>query len=432
MAVFGAPSHPQVLFQGFDESEPAYQAMAALVPSARIVTTAERDRLRLAEWDVLVSKGAAVEVPLHMHVLALGCVDVGTAKTTNDVRPTVAVSYRGSQVSEILFVDDHLPDACRRLVLGDLVPWLRSVAERPFLTGPNGTTLWSTLGPTSEAVAFVRDADHNLVAGAFPRARGNGSGWCWALPYVPDHPEQWLAAALADWHEKTPKRVPLLPGWQSRTTWRTADEAAAVARQEEFEAERARVVAGLDERDLALRADVAAATTRAEAGARRLLTAQGDDLVAVVTETLATFGFDVENVDDTVGDQGPKVEDLRISDPDDPAWTNITEVRGYTGGAKVSDLQRLARFTALYTNRTGALPSSVWYVVNQFLGQDPDTRSAPLAGSDDDVAVFAEGGGLVVDTRELFRLLRRVEGGETSPEEARKALRGATGVFGLG
>jgi hypothetical protein len=43
--------------------------------------------------------------------------------------------------------------------------------------------------------------------------------------------------------------------------------------------------------------------------------------------------------------------------------------------------------------------------------------------------VFAEGGGLIIDTRELFLLSQRVADGALSPETAREMLLNATGVF---
>ena len=123
------------------------------------------------------------------------------------------------------------------------------------------------------------------------------------------------------------------------------------------------------------------------------------------------------------------MEDLRLSDPDEPAWTNITEVKGLTGGAKLSDLQRFGRYAGLFLRRTGEFPKSRWYLVNQFLGADPDTRPPPLVGAEDDVQVFAEDGGLVIDTRELFQLVRAVEQGRIDQAAARRLLRSSTGVF---
>lgn len=117
-----------------------------------------------------------------------------------------------------------------------------------------------------------------------------------------------------------------------------------------------------------------------------------------------------------------------MRDPDDPAWTNITEVRGYKAGAKVSDLQRLARFAALHAVRTGSIPVSRWYVVNQFFDDDPETRRS-LAGSEDDLAVFGEDGGLIMDTRELFSLQRLVDDGTVAPAQARALLRQARGAL---
>jgi len=275
----------------------------------------------------------------------------------------------------------------------------------------------------------VRDADGYMIAGAFERG---GGGWCWALPHIPEHPELWLAAALENWHKITPDRIPALPGWRSRPTWATREEVTVRANLALLREEQARVSAELAQREAELIAAETVATAAADAGPRRLLTAQGDELVGAVIDALTALGFEVQNVDDDTDASGtPKVEDLRLTDPDDPAWTNITEVRGYKGGAQLGDFQRLARFANLYQVRTGKLPTSRWYIVNQFFHHDPDTRRPPLAGSDDDVVVFAEDGGLVVDTRDLFQLVRRIERGTTAPAAALALLRGSGGVLHL-
>jgi hypothetical protein len=279
-----------------------------------------------------------------------------------------------------------------------------------------------------QSTADHPSADGNMIAGAFERS---GSGWCWALPYVPQNPELWLAAALSDWHERTPEKVPALPGWRARAAWATPREATVRADLAVLRGERERLLADLDARESALRSAETAAIAAADAGPRRLLTAQGAKLVDAVTDALETLGYAVENVDneDTGVSGQPKVEDLRVNDPDEPGRTNITEVRGYIGGAKVSDLQRIARFAALQVVRTGVLPTTRWYVVNQFLNTDPDTRRRPLAGSEDDLSVFAEDGGLVIDTRDLFLLARRVDDGEMSTATARLLLRRAAGAL---
>ena len=223
----------------------------------------------------------------------------------------------------------------------------------------------------------------------------------------------------------------LVAGWRTRPAWATLREATVRADLAVLRGERQRLLADLDARETALRSAETGAIAAADAGPRRLLTAQGAKLVDAVIDALETLGYVVENVDneDTGVSGQPKVEDLRLKDPDEPERTNITEVRGYTGGAKVSDLQRIARFAALQVVRTGVLPTTRWYVVNQFLNTDPDTRRRPLAGSEDDLAVFAEDGGLVIDTRDLFLLARRVDDGEMSTSAARLLLRRAAGVL---
>ena len=436
--VLGVPPRPQALFVGFADLEPAYQAMAALVATARPLAEPTMSGLRVVEWDIVVSKGVDVAgVPGHMHVLALGCRSVGLAKAD---LIDYSVRYGGTQPSEVLQVADDLPDALRRLVVGELVPWLQAQTARPYLMISNSRGAWWGLAPptgsppapgpsASSLVPFVQDADGNIIAGAFERSEG---GWCWALPYVPDHPELWLNAALDDWHERTPDRVPVLPGWRSRPAWTTHQEVSALADLTALREERDRVLAGLAERERALLSAQRAAIAAADAGPRRLLAAQGSELVDAVIDALLVLGYEVENVDDTDAAKGThKVEDLRVSDPDASEWTNITEVRGYTGGAKAGDLQRLGRFAALYLQRTGAFPASRWYVVNQFLNTDPDPRRPPLAGGEDDLAVFAEDGGLVIDTRDLFHLAQRVESGTTSPAAARALLHHSTGVLQL-
>lgn len=435
MPVIGEPPHPQVLFLGFEDDDPAYRAMASLVPSARLTDAEDMRALRLLEWDVLVSRRASVAAPGHMHVLALGCQDLGMASTNN---MAMNVMYRDSQASVILNVTDDLPDELGRLVLGELVPWLRTQPQRPYLKAPLYESLVGPVVPnplaSPPARAFVRDADGKMIAGDFERSGGGTvGGRCWALPFVPERPEQWLAAALVDWHERTPQRVPALPGWKTRPTWLTAAEVLAQDALNALRNERSTLSAELEARERELAAAAIDAESAADRGPRRLLTAQGDELVAAVTEALEVLGFLVTNMDEkaVLRPGTPKVEDLRLTDPAEPTWTNITEVRGYTGGAKVSDLQRLGRFAALYQVSTGSLPVSRWYVVNQFLEKDPDLRADPLAGSEEDVRVFAEDRGLVVDSRQLFLLRRRVVDGVVTPEEARALLRRRVGVFVL-
>lgn len=446
MPILGEPPRPQVLFAGVDEADPWLSALVSLVPSWRIKPESGVDGLRASEWDILVSRGVDVDVPGHIHVLALGCERLGMCKKRGG---SASVAYSGSQPSRVLEVSDDLEESLRRLVLKDLVPWLQEQDSRPYLTRAQQFGAIALRPGTSQASAvdhaaadlrgkepdpppyvrpFVQDADGNVIAGAFQR---DGSGWCWALPFVPERPELWFAAALEDWHQRTPTRVPQPPGWRTRVEWSTRLEVEIRDELSTLRDEREQLMLALDEREGDLLAREAVAVAAAEDGLRRLLTSQGDGLVSAVSEALEVLGFTVINVDesrDATSGQ-PKVEDLRVSDGTSPEWTNVTEVRGYSGGAKLSDLQRLGRFASLYQQSQGRLPSSRWYIVNQFISRDPSTRQPPLQGADDDVAVFAEDGGLVFDTRVLFRLVKEVQGGVRTATATRDLLKGSAGVL---
>jgi hypothetical protein len=342
LAIIGEHPHPAALFIGFDEDDASSKAMAGLVAHSRFITQGDLHDFRLVEWDILVTT-ESIRVPGFIHVLAFGVYNLGNASSGSEI---AELESCGEQPSKILHVADDLSDPLRRLVAADLVPYLASLEKIPYVIGQSLTSRYGDVvemrGDTTSA--FVRDADGHFVAGSFARHQeGSAGGFCWSLPFLPPHPEQWLALALRDWHEKTPHRVPLPPGWRTRSRWQTApkrNHAIALAQMEErrrqaeeaFRQEETELTAGLDR-----------ATASADLGIRRLLTHQGGELVDAVRDALTAIGFVVTDVDEVrEGVKGqPKLEDLAVSDPHYPDWTNVTEVRGYTGGAKVSDLQRI-------------------------------------------------------------------------------------------
>jgi hypothetical protein len=75
------------------------------------------------------------------------------------------------------------------------------------------------------------------------------------------------------------------------------------------------------------------------------------------------------------------------------------------------------------------LPTSCWYIVNQFFSTDPDLRHPPLEDRQEVVGLFEQIGGLVIDTRELFQLVRAVDASRMTPADARRKLRSSTGIF---
>jgi hypothetical protein len=421
MLTFGQESHPRVLFTGFDsENDLQYQAMSRLVPTASLMPDRGLLEVRGAEWDIVVSKAASVDARRHMHVLALGCSRVGTVSIRG--APTV-VEYQGRQPSPIMEVPDDLPGGLQRLIVSELIPYLRSLSFRPYLRLRSvGSVKANGLVPT---LPFVVDAEQNLIAGAFEHHKNR---WCWALPYMPDHPELWFAAALEDWHQRTPQLVPMITGWNTRETWMTQKEIAIRADLEALAQERMRLIEKLSLRELELSSAQSTASAVADRGVRQLVTGKSRSLIQATMDAFRQLEFDVEDVDQHAH-IGSEMEDLRLQDPHDPSWTNITQIRGYADAAKLGDIQRLTLFAEQFSNRNGSLPTSSWYVVNQFLSTDPDLRPLPLGGSKEDVERFANNGGLILDTRELFQLVRAVDAGRLTPAEARRMLRSATGVF---
>lgn len=124
---------------------------------------------------------------------------------------------------------------------------------------------------------------------------------------------------------------------------------------------------------------------------------------------------------------GQKREDLLVQDA---SWVSVTEVKGYEkGNAKQNDLLQLGSAVESYLLRTSRAPDARWYVVNQNFRTPAGLRQQPLAGAGDTVAKFTAQNGLVIDTRDLFRLTRAVASGEVDAAEARRQLRDARGVF---
>jgi len=251
----------------------------------------------------------------------------------------------------------------------------------------------------------------------------------WVLPFQPEHPERWLGAALRAWNAANSGRFPRAANWRHDDRWTVAKERPLIERLDRLRQERTEVVARLDREESVAERLLMEARAAADVGRRALLTAQGAALVTAVSEALTALGFDVENVDDAIEESQTKREDLRVSCPDDDSWTNITEVRGYSRGAKTADIGRLGRFAELYRQEFGFAPGSRWYIVNHRLNEDAASRPTVLAGASEDIEVFGSVNGLVVDTRDLFDLANDVDAGVVNASQARRRLMDATGRY---
>lgn len=427
-----SPPRPQALFLGFDEDDPELRACQALVANSRVVTEEhETDGIRESEWDILVANGAtSIEVPSHMHVLALGVADIGMILRVPSSGYS-RVRYTGFQPSSEMTVNlEDVPVDLARLVNQELVPFLQSKPQRPFLEFASLAHRLSNQDSMAGRI-LVADADGHAIAGHFLRGIP-GQGMCLAIPMLSEKPSLWLAAAMEAWRHLTPHRFVDLPLWLSEPDWQTPEERQVSADLAALQVETSDAEAAFASRRQLLDARLLQATTTAESGLRRLLTATGESLVEEVMSSLKILGFTVVDADAGATPGAPKMEDLRLTDPDDPDWTNITEVKGYgRSGGKTSDLLALGRYAAVFRQRTGNDPQSRWYVVNQMYETAPPARPMLLRGAEEDLAELAQAGGLAIDTRHLFRMVVDVKSGKREASDVRLALRRATGRFML-
>lgn len=256
-----------------------------------------------------------------------------------------------------------------------------------------------------------------------------GSQW-WILPAQASSQHLWLRAALAYWRAENPEEFPSA-GQSLNERWKTQAELEAESQIAVFDVETERQLKEREHGRLALVEASEAVARDAETRERRLLGAQGDDLVAAVSEALVRIGFTVTD-SDAIADanKAAKREDLQITLTTEPGWIALVEVKGYSkGGAKANDLRQLAKAVGIFENKNGREPDAQWYVVNAMFKTPPDDRPIPLATQGEDVDYFANDGGLVIDTRQIFLLLKAVVSGALSEEEAQKSLVGATGIY---
>ena len=72
-------------------------------------------------------------------------------------------------------------------------------------------------------------------------------------------------------------------------------------------------------------------------------------------------------------------------------------------------------------------PSARWYIANQHIREDPDTRPAPFKTRPDLIEQLQEIGTLLLDTYALFRLVRAVQDEPALKPLVRARLRNRVG-----
>ena len=243
-------------------------------------------------------------------------------------------------------------------------------------------------------------------------SRDNKLGIAW-LPQSIFDQVSWVELIVTEWAKYDHTRFPGFGDWKNLLEWMVQKEEDLARKISALEDKKQRTIKKIDEEMGSLQSDLTEATLEANKGVRRLLVAQGDELVEEVANIFSKIGFEVQLMDKEMEDNQPKREDLRLQDPSvqEEDWEAIVEVRGYKkSGGQTADLARLGRFANLYRNEKGRLPDKRMYVVNGQIGiPNPQLRQEPLVSAQEDIDIFAKDSGVVISTIDLFRLVKNLQ-----------------------
>lgn len=254
-------------------------------------------------------------------------------------------------------------------------------------------------------------------------------GVAWLPHAIFDQPA-WVELISLQWAQTDRERFPDFGDWEKSPEWMLPQEKEILDRIVALENEKKETMARIDNEIGELSADLGRATVDANKGLRRLLTKQGNELVAQVVTALSEIGFQVELIDEHIDQSSPKREDLRVRDTREKhkSWKAIVEIRGYEkSSGKTADLTRLARFANLYMNEKGRLPDKRIYIVNGQIELPPSQRQGPFESSEEDLQEFAKQDGIVISTIDLFKTMKGLR--RLDKEKVADSIKKATGLW---
>ena len=226
----------------------------------------------------------------------------------------------------------------------------------------------------------------------------------------------WFRAFLADIHELDRARVPQAPPrLENPSDWYTPDERVLAKRIAEISDKIERLEAEREQ----IESDLDAASKEADAGIRRCIWADGDDLVSAVGNILEELGFVVSHMDAEQEQGKPKREDLRLTLADRPGWEAIAEVKGYTKGSRTNDTRQIHEYRKRYILKKSRLPDLTLWIANTHRTMDPSSRPAPDSNVGDAAANI---GAIQVLVTDLYRLWAFVAAGSLENAQAVQQL----------
>lgn len=275
-------------------------------------------------------------------------------------------------------------------------------------------------------IVISEEITDDVLAAYFTRSE-EGLGVAW-LPNPRFVRHKWVALLLREWAASDPDALSDFRTWEESEQWMTPSQRQIIGQIEEASGQREAAVEEFNSRIDDLEISLAEGTRDANENERRLITAQGQALVDEVVKCFAGMGFGVHDVDAELDPNAPRREDLRLTDPDDPEWIAIVEVRGYSrSSGRSRDLIRMSRFAELFNQETEQFPSKRIYVVNGETELPPDQRAVPLASALEDVEIFAESNGLVIWSLDLFRLIHSNDADD--PAELKASVKEDIGIW---
>lgn len=317
-----------------------------------------------------------------------------------------------AETEEFLFPDVPLPLNRRREADYCDLTSVRGWPKLGFSYGAIETTKLKTATNILNSGTIICERNTNIpLAIAFIRKDSNlGIAW---LPSVVTNQAAWVEVLVTQWAQSDKDSFPIWGDWTASPEWLVPEEEQILSKIQALEEQKQKSVTEIDKQIGELTSELALAKAKANKEQRRLITAQGPELVDEVAKALKAIGFNVTVVDKLIGENEPKREDLRLrhSTKEGKEWNAIVEVRGYARSAgNTADLLRLARFAELYRKETGKYPDKRIYIVNgQLELLLPSQRQKPLASADEDLQIFAESSGILIWSVDLFRAMKATD-----------------------
>jgi len=322
----------------------------------------------------------------------------------------IAIS-RNAETEEFTFPDTTLPISRRREAdycnLKSIRGWPTLSLRRSSYSSCDMETAITIFN--KGAILCEHHTNFHLAVAYIRKDAKLGVAW---LPSVKTNQAAWVEVLVTQWAQSDKDSFPSFGDWTAHPEWLVTEEAQILSKIQALEQEKQKSVIEIDKQIDKLTAEFALTKANANKGQRRLITAQGSELVDEVVKTLKTIGFDVTVVDEQIGENKVKREDLRLKHitKEGEEWNAIVEVRGYTKSAgTTADLSRLNRFTNLYRQETGKNPDKIIYIVNGQLELLPPQRQEPLASAPEDLQIFSESDGILIWSVDLFKAMKAID-----------------------